>query len=139
MLALSSVVTGLLPAWLALMIGFPRVWAALVDKEYDYLVKKGLLPVGLSDRIRRIDSLEGDARPWPPHLLDISGHVALPTSFHQGFEVAEHSSHSLYFIRLLEPGVRAGAIRPGLLDLEPAWYRRRWPVHTFFTQAHRDT
>ena len=35
------------------------MWAALVDKEYDYLVKKGLLPVGLSDRIRRIDKGSG--------------------------------------------------------------------------------
>ena len=35
------------------------MWAALVDKEYDYLVKKGLLPVGLSDRIRQIDKRSG--------------------------------------------------------------------------------
>ena len=59
MLALSSLVTGLLAAWLVLMIGFPRVWATLVDKEYDYLVKKGVLPEGLSDRIRRIDKWSG--------------------------------------------------------------------------------
>jgi hypothetical protein len=59
MLALASIMTGLLAAWLVLMVGFPRLWAAVLDKEYEFLVRLGLLSEGLADRIRRIDKGRG--------------------------------------------------------------------------------
>ena len=55
MLVLAPILTLILGAWLVLMVVFPRTWATLLDREYDFLVRKGLLSQSLSDRARRIE------------------------------------------------------------------------------------
>ena len=67
MLVLAPILTLILGAWLVLMVVFPRKWAALLDMEYDFLVRRGLLSRSLSDRVRRIE--RGGAIPLAVGLL----------------------------------------------------------------------
>ena len=55
MQVLAPILTLILGAWLVLLVVFPRKWAALLDREYDFLVRKGLLSQSLSDRVRKIE------------------------------------------------------------------------------------
>ena len=55
MQVLAPTLTLFLGAWLVLLVVFPRTWAALLDREYDFLVRKGLLSQSLSDRVRKIE------------------------------------------------------------------------------------
>ena len=41
MLPLALVITAVVGVWFGLMVVFPRKWAALVDREYDFLVRCG--------------------------------------------------------------------------------------------------
>ena len=55
MLIYSSALTLLVGAWLALIVFFPRKWAALVDKEYNFWMRRGIMEESSGDRLRNFD------------------------------------------------------------------------------------
>ena len=56
MLPLALVITAAVGVWFGLIVVFPRKWAALVDREYDFLVRRGLMPKTLSNRVKRMET-----------------------------------------------------------------------------------